>query len=218
MPLRFRKVLIADQRYESAAVIDVDNNGVPDIVSGGFWYEGPDFRKAHPIGEVRAEGEYFYDFSTIPLDVNGDGVPDFVTGGWWGNTLRWRENPGSPDSDWPEHIIAETGPIETTRGWDIDGDGVPEIIPNTPMNPLVVYKLLTDGNGRGTGRFEKHVIRPEPMAHGLGCGDVSGNGRMDVVLCKDGWRLRKTPIPASGTGIPISSFSKAPASPSSWRM
>ena len=90
MPLKFRKELIADETYESAGVFDVNGDGLPDIVSGGFWYEGPDFKTRHLVGEVRAEGEYYDDFSTIPMDVNGDGRTDFVTGGWWGDTLRWR--------------------------------------------------------------------------------------------------------------------------------
>ena len=116
MPLKFRKVLIADERYESAGVLDVNGDGVLDIVSGAWWYEGPDFKKAHKIGEVQAVGEYFDDFSTIPLDVNGDGRLDFITGGWWGDNLRWRENPGDPEKEWPEHAIAQTGNVETTRG------------------------------------------------------------------------------------------------------
>ena len=84
MPIKFRKALVADERYESAGVFDVNNNGVPDIVSGAFWYEGPDFAKRHKIGEVAAHGEYYDDFSTIALDVNGNGRLDFVTGGWFG--------------------------------------------------------------------------------------------------------------------------------------
>ena len=186
MPIRFRKVLIADERYESAGAFDVDGDGHHDIVSGAYWYEGPDFRKRHPVGEVQADGEYYDDFSTVPIDVNGDGRPDFVTGGWWGNTLRWRENPGDPDKEWPEHIIAETGNIETTRAWDVDGDGRVEIVPNTPGGPLVVYKLATGAGGNGTGRFEAHTIRDEAQGHGLGCGDITGNGRGDFVLC-NGW-------------------------------
>ena len=47
MPLKFRKVLIADERYETAGVFDVNGDGRPDIVSGAYWYEGPGFRKAH---------------------------------------------------------------------------------------------------------------------------------------------------------------------------
>jgi hypothetical protein len=190
MPLKWKKQWISDETYESAGVFDVDGDGVLDIVSGAWWYQGPDFRKKHPIGEVKACGEYFDDFSTIKLDVNGDGRPDFVTGGWWGNTLRWRQNPGETGKPWPEHVIAEVGNVETTRGWDIDGDGVIEILPNTPPNPEVAYyKLIVDKNGKGTGQFKKVLVykfAEGGQGHGLGCGDIAGNGRMDIVLCK-GW-------------------------------
>lgn len=186
MPLKFRKVLIADQRYESAGVFDVNNDGVPDIVSGAYWYEGPEFKKQHPIGEVQAVGEYYDDFCTIPLDINGNGYLDFVTGGWWGNTIRWRENPADSSKEWPEHVIAECGNVESARAWDVDGDGIAEIVPNTPGGPLVIYKLDTDAEGLGLGSFTAHNIHDKPQGHGLGWGDITGNGRGDFVLA-DGW-------------------------------
>jgi hypothetical protein len=185
MPVKFRKVLIADERYESAGVFDVNNDGIPDIVSGAYWYEGPDFKQRHRVGDVRAADEYFDDFSTIPMDVNGDGYTDFITGGWWGNTVRWRENPGPAGGDWPEHVIAECGNVETTRAWDVDGDGQVEIVPNTPGRPLIVCKLGTDAQGKGTGRFSVHQVW-EKQGHGLGFGDITGNGRGDFVL-NNGW-------------------------------
>ncbi|HEY3397507.1 MAG TPA: VCBS repeat-containing protein [Armatimonadota bacterium] len=186
MPLKFRKQLIADERYESAGVFDVNNDGVLDIVSGAWWYEGPDFRKRHPVGEVPAIGEYFDDFSTIPLDINGNGSLDFITGGWWGDNLRWRENPRDPEAEWPEHVIATVGNVETTRAWDVDGDGHLEIVPNTPGGPLRVFSLNLDAAGRGTGEFTEHVIWEGPQGHGLGFGDVTGNGRGDFIFTH-GW-------------------------------
>ena len=206
MPLRFRKVLIADERYESAGIFDVNNDGVPDIVSGAYWYEGPDFKKVHTVGPVAAEGEYFDDFSTIPIDVNGDGNLDFVTGGWWGDTIRWRENPGVAGKEWITHIIAETGNVETTKGWDIDGDGTIEIVPNCPGGPLAVWKL--EGGG-----FTRYEINPDAQGHGLGAGDIAGNGRMDLIVCRGWYEAPEKPweqqwkfhpdFDFSQTGIPI---------------
>ncbi|MEI7833344.1 MAG: VCBS repeat-containing protein [bacterium] len=186
MPVKFTKKWIADETYESAGVFDVNNDGILDIVSGAFWYEGPDFKKKHHIGNIQQEGEYFDDFSTLALDINGNGYLDYVTGGWWGDSIRWRENPGAAGGEWKEHIIAQTGNVETTRAWDIDGDGILEIVPNTPGGPVVIYKLITDANGKGTGQFSKHLIYDKPQGHGLGCGDIAGNGRMDIIIC-GGW-------------------------------
>jgi len=191
MPLKWKRVWISDEIYESVGVFDVDGDGTADIVSGAYWYKGPDFRNKYFIGEVKRFGEWFDDFSTIPMDINGDGRLDYITGGWFGGILRWRENPTDPTKPWPEHIIAETGSIETTRAWDIDGDGVPEIIPNTPpMREVKIFKLKTDAAGRGTGAFDCHTafVFPEGQSqgHGLGCGDIAGNGRMDIVL-RAGW-------------------------------
>ena len=191
MPLKWRRMWVSDETFESAGVFDVNGDGILDIVSGAFWYQGPDFRKKHYIGEVKATGEYFDDFSTIALDINGDGRLDYVTGGWFGNNLRWRECPADPTKPWSVHIIAETGNVETTRGWDIDGDGIIELVPNTPSTREVkLFKLKTNAKGKGTGEFTKHVIYEFPegqtQGHGQGCGDVAGNGRMDIVL-NSGW-------------------------------
>ncbi|OPZ28996.1 MAG: FG-GAP repeat protein [Lentisphaerae bacterium ADurb.BinA184] len=212
MPLKWKRVWISDETFESAGVFDVNGDGVPDIVSGAYWYPGPDFRRKHTVGEVKPAGEYYDDFSTIALDVNGDGRLDFVTGGWWGNTLRWRENPGEAGKPWPEHIIAETGNIETTRGWDLDGDGVIEIVPNTPGNREVAFYKLKTRRGKGTGEFEKHVAYTFPegqtQGHGLGVGDVAGHGRMDIVLSR-GW-LECPKDPLKGTWAWHEDFPKPP--------
>ncbi len=180
MALSFRKQLIADEPYESAGVFDVNNDGVLDIVSGAYWYEGPDFKTRHYLGEILPDGQYFDDFSTIALDVNGNGYLDVITGGWSRGVLRWEENPGAKGGEWAMHEIAACGNIETTRAWDVDGDGVLEIVPNSPGSPLVIYKLV------GPGKFEAHKIYDGPQRHGLGFGDIAGHGRGDFVLV-NGW-------------------------------
>ena len=186
MPLRFRKELIAEETYEAAGIFDINGNGVLDIVSGAYWYEGPDFKVRHKVADVMAEGEYFDDFSNIPLDINGNGRMDYVTGAWWGAALRWHENPGDADKEWPAHVLETCGSIERPMAWDMDGDGMLEIVPNSPGSPLEIFKLKTDADGKGTGEFLRHVVREEAQGHGLGAGDIAGNGRMDLVV-NGGW-------------------------------
>ncbi len=186
-PLRFERRLVADERYESATVFDVDKDGQLDIYSGAFWYPGPYFDKKCPVGPVLTAGEYFDAFGEIPLDVDGDGYVDVVTGGWWSKAIRWVENPkGSREERWAVHEIATVGSVECVKGFDLDGDGVLEIVPNTPGDPQRVFKLVTDERGRGRGEFVEHVLCEQPSGHGMGCGDLNRDGRMDIVLSK-GW-------------------------------
>ncbi len=186
-PVRFEKRLVADERYESAAVFDVDNDGVLDILSGAYWYPGPRFDHKCKVGPVMPSGEYFDEFGIIPMDIDGDGFTDLVTGGWFGCALRWHQNPkGDPAAEWAVHEIAEVGNIEAVQAVDIDGDGRLEVLPNTPGGPQRVFKLVTDGAGRGRGEFRAYSITADATGHGLGYGDIAGNGRVDLVYAS-GW-------------------------------
>jgi len=195
-PLHFNKVKVSSETYESVGVFDVNEDGHPDLVSGAFWYEGPNFINRHGIAEVNRVGEYWDDFSTIPLDVNGDGKIDFITGGWFGATLFWFENPGNNES-WKKHIIDSTGNIETARGWDIDVDGTIEIVPNTPGQPLKYYRLNKDAKGKGTGEFTKIDVAAT-HGHGLGFGDINGDKRGDIIV-NNGWL--ESPLDPNGKWI-----------------
>lgn len=183
-PIQFKKVQIASESFESVGVFDVNNDGHLDIASGAFWYEGPDFPRKRYIRDIERYGEYWDDFATIPLDINNDGHTDYVTGGWFGKNIRWHENPGD-DSEWKEHIIDQTGNVETIRSWDVDGDGYQDIVPNNPNDPLKFYKLNRNNNGEPEGTFTK-VSVTEHQDHGLGFGDVNGDGRGDFII-SNGW-------------------------------
>ncbi|MCE7059289.1 VCBS repeat-containing protein [Dyadobacter sp. CY343] len=183
-PLRFEKKMIASESFESVAVFDVNNDGKLDIVSGSYWYKGPEFFDRAYLGDVKRHGEYWDEFLTVPMDVNGDGKMDIVTGGWFNKSLLWRENPGN-DKPWTDHLIDETGNVETGQAWDIDNDGQLEIVPNNPNQPLKFYKLERDQSGKGTGKFTKVQIA-DKQDHGLGFGDINGDGRGDIII-STGW-------------------------------
>jgi FG-GAP-like repeat len=184
--LKFEKQRIGTTTYEAASVVDVNNDGVLDIVSGEYWFEGPDFTKQHKICDVLPQGDYFDDFADYPMDVNGNGYMDIISGGWFGKTLSWRENPKGQPVEWTVHIIAEVGNVERPAFCDIDGDGHVEIIPNCPGEPVSIFKLKRDAAGKGMGEFERTIISEGAQGHGLGFGDINGNGRPDIILSR-GW-------------------------------
>lgn len=183
--IHFRMEKISTETFESVGAFDVDGDGVKDLMSGGFWYKGPTFKNRFEVRIVKRSGEYFDDFFTISMDVNGDGRMDFLSGGWYGGTIFWYENTGKYDQLWPEHTVAVIGNLETARAYDVDGDGIPEIVPNNPGKPFRFYQLDVDKNGKGKGSFTEHQLY-STQGHGLGFGDVNSDGRKDFVLA-DGW-------------------------------
>ncbi len=184
--LQFERVKIGNVTYEAASVFDVNNDGHLDIISGEYWFAGPDFKNQHKICDIPPNEDYFDDFADYPMDVDGDGYTDVVSGGWWGKTLRWRRNPKGKPALWKVHDIHKCGNIETLRCWDIDGDGIVEVVPNLPGNHLLIYKLITDQEGKGAGKFSRHLIHNQNQGHGLGYGDINGDNRGDLILA-GGW-------------------------------
>jgi len=181
-----KKCIDATNQCEACSVFDVDNNGIPDIVCGEYWYEGPDFAKRHKICDITKDHGYVWDFSNYPYDVDGDGFMDIITASWWGEGLFWRKNPGN-NGQWQTHKICSLSNVETIRYYDIDGCGQVEIFPNCPGEPLFFIKL--DGMTDGIVAYTKYVISKTNAGHGLGVGDIDGDGLPEIVTSTGIYRM-----------------------------
>lgn len=167
--------------FEAAAALDVDGDGDLDIASGDTWYEAPGWNPHH-IRDVERVGTYTNDFATLPMDVDADGDMDFATVSYFGKNVGWVENPGKAGGDWAYHEIDVPGPSEAAVLVDLTGDGKPEILPNT-VNVVVFYELVRAG---AKPEVRKVDLGNEAAGHGVGTGDVNGDGRIDLLTPK-GW-------------------------------
>jgi dienelactone hydrolase len=184
-----RHVINADSEFMAAAVFDVNKDGKLDIVCGGYWYEAPTWKK-HFLRSVEILGGRPDGYAHQLLDVNGDGWPDLVTVNWRSSTLKWIEHPGAnlaKGEEWKTHLIATPGNMETGRLVDLLGDGTPVLLP-CGANFAAWWELKREPNPMGgfTPKWIRHDLPRELAGHGIGAGDINGDGRMDLVG-RHGW-------------------------------
>ncbi len=181
-----RHVLNADSEFSACAVFDVDHDGRLDIVSGAYCYESPtwDRRTIRKVEMIRGR---YDDYSNLPLDVNGDGWTDLISVNYRSSSLYWVEHPGVSSGLWTKHVIDTPGPSETGRLADVDSDGDLDVVPSGTKF-AAWYEIQREQSLEGIHKphWIRHDLPDELIAHGIGCGDINGDGRNDLVNPR-GW-------------------------------
>lgn len=177
---------------EGAAMGDVNKDGKKDILSGAYWFEAPSW-KAHELAKPDSfivNGSYSNSFLDFAMDVNQDGWIDLIRIDWPGKAAAWHENPKNQPGHWVQHIIHSSVGNESPALVDMDGDGRLDLLCNDPTAKKVIW--LKSPSKKGETEWEKYIISNNEKqsthmyTHGLGYGDINGDGRKDV-LVKSGW-------------------------------
>jgi hypothetical protein len=201
---------------EGVAVADVNKDGKMDVLTGEVWYEAPDWKphRIRPGKDDYTNGDqniYSKSFACWTEDLNGDGWQDLIVIGFPGEPCHWYENPQGKDGLWKEHMIWHSACNETPQyldllgtgkrvllmGWQPKGKGdqgqmayfTPGSDPTQlwemhPVSEPSTPKEIKDGKPVPNTGHE--IPGTQKFSHGLGAGDINGDGRLDV-LCTGGW-------------------------------
>ncbi len=187
----YRTLRLSEDFYaEGAYYGDFNRDGKQDVVAGPFWFVGPDLRQRveyRPAQSFDPKG-YSDNFLTFTGDFNGDSWTDILCVPWPGKEGYWYANPAGKPGHWQRHLAYPFIGNESQVWGDVTDDGQPELLfcidgflgyagPNLddPTAPWTFHAVSTEDK-----RYQRYT-------HGIGYGDINGDGHTDVIEAVGWW-------------------------------
>lgn len=199
-PVRWRRIVVDPAfRSEGVTIADVNRDGKRDILVGDYWYEAPNWRKHEIRPPLTNLGDgansYSEAFCVFADDFNGDGWTDVLVIGFPGKPCYWYENPKNRPGHWKQRLVAPSACNETPVFEDLFGDGKKRLVmAMQPQGQMYWFSVPKDIEQPWDAhpislpsKPDAKVPGTEVFSHGLGVGDVNGDGRNDVLVTGGWW-------------------------------
>jgi hypothetical protein len=168
------------------AVADFNRDGRLDIATGNILYLGPDWKPQPMLAAAKeyAPENYSDEFLCFAEDLDHDGWLDLIVVGFPGAKTRWLRNPGRRGGPWKEFLAIEKTGNESPDWVDVFKDGRKDLVFVSEQG-MALARPGADPAKPWSVRVIAGPADPRP-GHGLGVGDINGDGRNDIV-CPEGW-------------------------------
>jgi hypothetical protein len=198
---KYKKIVLSDKFHaEGSCIGDFNKDGTPDVAVGHYWYEGPGFTKRQQFFEGSDAKDfdpkgYSECFGMFTGDFNDDGWEDILICPHPGKDGFWYENPKNVGGMWKKHPVSKELGNESQDFADMLGIGRKSVLFNrngflgfaTPnfTKPYEPWDFVSV-NDQTDGRFQRY-------SHGLGYGDITGNGKLDLLDWAGWWESPADP-------------------------
>jgi hypothetical protein len=180
----FRMQRLSDFYYSwGAGAADVDRDNVLDVIAGPHVFYGPDYtRRSEIYLQLTSNPSDTYTMDAwmqFVSDFTGDGWGDALNCSFTGGGCTLYVNPKGEPRRWDKHTVVPTYQTEIGVLHDIDGDGKPELVYGAEQQ--IRYAKPDPANPTAPWRVHNVSERGYVTAHGVGAGDINGDGRADIV-------------------------------------